>query len=243
MNIGEIFNQTNYLLNKEQFGAKLTVANFNRLAEFVQYDVIKQRYGLPEEYTPGAPIPRMSWEVTQKMTDDLKHLKVHYGGQTFPMLPVSTSGIAQIPSDYMHFSSAYYKYQKTVNGQAVEKWSSIENLTDFEWAARHENPNRTPSIKAPACKFQDTYIEFSPKSLGYVDFTYLRKPTAPVYAVTIVSTPTQDYQQYDPTNSVQLELPDDMHSDFVNLMVNRAAIHLRSAEMYQISENRQNKGI
>lgn len=239
MRIDKLYDLTGFILNKEQFGKRMKRADFNNLAEFVMYDVIKQRYGLPEAYAQQGIRPMISWETTQKITDDLKHLKIWYGGKDYPLLSVNSSGEATIPTNYLHYSSIRKEYQK--DGQT--KYSEIEVLFDNEIGDRLTNPNRTPSKKYPVCVFYDTFIQFYPKNIGYIHFTYLRKPLAPYYATTTATVNGEDVETYDSANSTQLELPEDMHFDFVRLMLQHFAINLRSGDVFQYAQQQKQQGL
>lgn len=234
MTIQQIYNLVNYITNKEQFGRTLKVSDFNLACEAAIYNLIKKRYGLPEHYSPGMPLPEQAWEITQKITDDLRILKKWLGGQNYPKMSLDQYGRAAIPEDYWHHSSMRY----TGNGQENVQ---VEVLKDDEIGARLDNPNRSPDYANPICVFYHNYIQFFPRDLQFVDFTYLRLPTVPVYAVT--TDPETDVQTYDPVNSVQLELPDDMHPDFVWYVLNYIGVNLRAEQVYSYSNEKINTGV
>ena len=231
MRIDKIYNLVNYILNKEQFTGKLKKDDFNTLAEFVVYDSIRERYGISEMAFKQGNIRDISRETSRNMTDDLKVLKVWMGGKSVPMLQVDTKGMATFPTNYLHYSSFRYQHVYTYSGTEKTKYAEIEVLFDNELGDRLSNPNREPNMRSPVVVMYDDYMQFYPKNLKYVDFTYLRKPNAPVYATTTAVVNGEDVETYSNVLSTQLELPDDMHMDFVRLMCSQVGVHLRATEV------------
>jgi hypothetical protein len=231
MRIDKIFNLVNYILNKEQFTGKLKKEDFNTLAEFVVYESIRERYGISEMAFKQGQVRDISRETSRNMTDDLRVLKVWMGGKTVPMLQVTSQGIAEFPSNYLHYSSFRYQHVYTYSGTEKIKYSEVEVLFDNELGDRLSNPNRTPTNRAPVVVLFSDYMQFYPKDLRYVDFTYLRKPIPPVYATTTAVVNNEDVETYSNLLSTQLELPEDMHMDFVRLMCAQIGVHLRANEV------------
>lgn len=229
MTIDKIYNLVSYILNKEQFTGKFKKADFNTLAEFVMYDAIRERYGLPEGTFRGG-VRDVSRETTRNMTDDLRHLKVWMGGNSTP-LQINADGRATFPQNYLHYSSLRYVYDYVYDEEHRSKEVEVEVLFDNELGDRLSNPNRTPTKKNPVCVLYSTFMQFYPKTLKRVHFTYLRKPVAPVYETTQATVNGEDIETYSASSSTQLELPEDMHFDFVRLMCQHIGIHLRAGEI------------
>jgi hypothetical protein len=233
-NINDIFELTEYVINKEQNGRAFSNTQFNLLLGGINLDVIKKRYGLPEEYQIGMPLPREAYQLTQKITDDLRHLLVYYGGSTLPLYPVSSTGILQLPSDYLHISSL-----RVPKGD--DEFSDIEILFDNELSDRLRNPNRNDFDKWPIGSFYSDYIKLYPADIGYVEFTYIKVPNTPRRAVTI--NPTTDVETYDPANSVQLDWPKDVYMDVVRYLLSLCGVHLNSPRVYQYAEQHKKTGV
>lgn len=230
-NINDIYLLVEYILNKDQFGHAFNNDEFNLAIKGVNQDLFKKKYGLPEDWRPGMPLSREYWQISQKITDDMRHLLKWLGGKTYPMLQVDSNGRADIPSDYIHQSSIRFNN----NGKTVQ----VEVLFDNEVADRLENPNRTPDYENPACSFYSDYIQFYPKNLHYVDFVYLRTPAIPVRAVTIAD----DIETYDPANSVDPEWPKDMYMDIVRYILSIAGVNLDSQRVFQYAEAKKQQGV
>lgn len=242
MNVNEILQYVNFRLNKEQSGRSMTEDQYNLILSVINIEYMKWKYGLPEEYQPGSPIPRQFWEATQKITDDMRWAKVKMGGQEGAKMMVDQNGIAQIPSDYLHYSSIWYTYSlnsKDCGTKPATKVYPIEVLFDSQVGDRISHPVKGPTLKYPFCCFYNNYIEFWPKEISSVDFTYIRVPRTPVYAYTVVN----DEAVYNANGSVQLEWPVDCHADIANLIVSLASENLRDQFMKQVSEQRKERGI
>lgn len=223
MNIYEIYKAVEFYLNKDQFGRHFPVTKFNSMIPVVEIDLFKQRYGLPQEYFPGMPIPRMSYEITQKISDDVSPMKVWLGSpQGTSALSVGSDGLAQLPVDYVHFSSA----------RTMEDYP-IEMLMDAQFNERLLNPNRTPSRRYPIMTRYGNHLMFAPKDLTKVHFIYLRPPKHAHLAVTI--DPVNDVEVYDPQNSRDTEFPIDMHTEYIRRMLMNMGVNIRSELIMQYS--------
>lgn len=243
MNIWEIFQFNNARANKDQSGRSFTVDQFNYILEGIDIDYLKLKYGLPEEYKPGAPLPRQAWEVTQKITDDLRHLKKILGGRDFPLLAVDKYGYADIPSDYVHQSSL--RWDQTLNAPDCKSENElnqipIEVLTDADFDGRLYDSIRVPWTKYPFCKFNNSYIEFKPANIQFVVFSYISMPISAYLAVTVDN--NNDYV-YDPVNSRDLEWPIDMHMDIANRIYMYLADNLSNPLMAQSGAKKLTEGI
>ena len=242
MQINEIYDAVLYRLNKDKVGRSYTVSDFNLHLKLANTDLFKVRYGLPEMYRPGLPIPPQAWSVSQKIEDDLRNCKVTMGNQS-PPLYVNKYGLADLPSDYVHQSTLYTDY------------GDIEVLDDDSWSGRLRASLRKPTAENAICRFLNGQIEFAPKNLSAVNFTYLRMPNTPFMDYDIVN----DVEVYldensvhandtvlssgDASRTVQLEWSRQVHTDFINLMVGYASEHLREQMIKQTSEGRKNKGV
>lgn len=239
--VNKVYNLCNYITNKEQMGNTINASEFNTVLYAVNIDFFRQRYGLPQEYVPGQPLPKMSYEITQKIIDDLSHFKVRMGIDVAAMV-VDNQGRANIPSDYVHFSSARYNMIKdNVCGTVNLKARTIEHLSDAQLGDRLGNSIKMPTLRNPVYATFNNYFQFYPKNLKYVEFTYLRMPRTPIYS--IVVDPNTDLEVYNPTTSVHLEYPEDCFTEIVTLCLGYIAPNLRSPDIMQYSQQLKEKGI
>lgn len=243
MNVFEVYNFVNYLANKDQSGKTFTPEQLNLAFKVIDIQFLKLKYGLPEDYRPGAPLPRQAWEITQKITDDLRRLKEIMGGRTKPLMLVDADGYADLPSDYIHYSSIRYDSTLNANDCADENKESsvpVEVLRDNDFDARLWSDIKKPWTKYPFSRFNNDHIEFRPRTIKFVVFSYIRMPQAANLVYTLND---ESEIVYDADASTQLEWPQDMHDDICNQLYKWLGQNLSSQEMVSAGTARQDKGI
>ena len=226
MNVDEIKKWVEFELNKNQSGNTLNKDEYNLALSMANASYFKTKYGLPEEYQPGKPLPRQAWAVTQENIDAMTPFLMGKGGRDLPQLKIDINGFASYPSDYVHHSAIRY------NGRPVEVISN-DVIGD-----RVSSPIVYPDKKYPVCSFYAGYIRFYPADLGYVDMDYLRFPATPVWAATILN----DEYVYNPAGSTQLEWPVQTHQDLAALVLQYASINIRDFNVEQLSQRRKIDG-
>lgn len=240
--VDTVLDLVNFISNKEQSGLTMKIDQYNLIIEAVNIDLLKKFYGLPEEYQAGQPLPRMSYEITKKIMDDLRHLKVRMGVDT-PALLLDSNGRADIPQDYLHLSSATYNQVYGIECSDSElKVREIELLTDAQIGNRLSNSIKKPTKKDPCMSMYSTYFQFYPRDLGMVNLTYLRLPKTPVYAVTFVESDTEDYALFDEVNSQHFEYPPDTLTDIVVKILSYVGVNLDKPQVTQYAEMKDEKG-
>ena len=166
--VDKVLKLVNFITNKETSGNTMKIDQFNTVIEGVNIDLLKQRYGLPEEYKAGQPLPTMSYEVTKKIMDDLSILKVRMGVDTPPLM-LDNFGRADIPSDYLHLSSA--RFNHVIDNQCTFKKvkpRDIELLNDAQIGDRLSNSIKMPTYKDPCMAIFSGYFQFYPADLKRV---------------------------------------------------------------------------
>lgn len=243
MNVWELYQLNEVRANKDQSGRSFTYEQFNAALQGVNIDFLKLKYGLPEEYKPGMALPRQAWEVTQKITDDLRACKVIMGGRTKPLLVVDQYGFANLPSDYIHYSAL--RWDRTANSADSEVANEVEHtpidvMKDGDFDGRLFSKIKTPWSKYPFCRVNNNHIEFRPLNIRFAVFSYIRMPRTPYLAVTVDG--NNDYV-YDAENSVELEWPVDAHIDIANLIFQTMSENLSNPMMYASAQKRKVEGI
>lgn len=225
-----------FLANKAQSGSNPTISNLNLATERAYWEWIMERYGNPNTYVPGQPIPRIAYQETQKITDDLKHLI------TKPTpIQVDKNGRANYPSDYLHVSSMRYKYKKQLNGcdSVITREVDVENYKDAEIGKVKASQVTPPTHRYPYYAFYDTYMEFEPKDLGQVTMTYLREPKTPKWEYTTVN----GRPVYDDVNSVDIEAPKEAMNEIAMRTLSFLGIHIREPQLIQYAETLKAQGV
>ena len=170
--------------NKDQSGGTYRINQYNTDLKVANMEMFSDIYGLPEEYQAGNPFPKKSFEITQKILDDLHLLKVNMGGggQNDPSPLEVQNGKGTIPKDYLHWVSMNYTLVEGEDCNTPKKSTpNVDLLTDAQWAARVDNVIRNRNVKKyPYCNIQRDYIRFRPEwAMQYVNFVYLRAPKDP----------------------------------------------------------------
>jgi len=231
MNVDELYKWVNFVSNKEQAG-QVSPEEFNLALKVINIDLFKEKYGLPEQYVPGQPLPAQAWQVTQKITDDLSFL--------LPSIPIiKLNGFFQRPSDYLAFSSARAIYTYNA-GCKVEKdeGTGIEIITDSEINTRLKNSIVGPEKDFPIGNFYAQGIRVWPELVDVIMLTYLREPRTPFRAYNIVN----DVDVYDAANSVQIEWNVTLHNDFAIRMLFYYGINLSEDKLIEFTNYRKNQG-
>lgn len=238
MTVWEIYQFIEFRANKDQSGRSYTPEQFNLACKAVNIEYFKLKAGLPEEYRVGAPMPRQAWQLTQKITDDLR-MFMHVMGIDGPQLQINRFGLATLPANYVRESSIMYDNASTLNCESVEGWTAVEVVTDAVWSDRLASSLKYPDKEYPICRFIGGRIEFAPKDLKYVSMTYLRMPNPAILGYTIDS---NNDIVYNPATSTQFEWPEDTHTDIANWMYSWLGENLNSPLMIQQAERRKMQG-
>lgn len=237
MTLMEIYDFIKFVGNKDFNGNFYTPAQFNSSIQVANLDYFKSRHGLPEEYQPGQPIPRVHPEVTQKIIDDLREFKEHVIDQ------VVSTGYFDIPADYIHYDDISYNYTRNIDGTPTALPRPVEMLTERKLSDRMGNYIKRPTTKNPVgvIRADDTNqrIYIFPDTINAVDFHYYRMPVKPVFDYTIVS----DELVYAPGTSTEFEWHENTHMDLIRILFSYLGINLRSQEIVQYAEMQKAKGI
>lgn len=239
MNIGDLYTWFNILAKKQLSGA-IKPDDFNIALNAVNIDFFALKIGLPDEYQPGLPLPRQAYEVTTRITDDIKHLR-----KKVPVAKDATTQLFLQPSDYGAFSSLRYPFVKNQNGMAVAYDRNIDMLTDEEYNYAVGAALSKPSLKKPKACYLNGGWEVKPDTIQLITLTYLRFPNTPVRAYTVVN----DEDIYSPgpapgfpNGSTQLDWPVTCHNDFIIRLGKYFGLYLREDEMVRFLDQRQFRG-
>jgi len=232
MNLLEMFELMKYVANKDFEGQVITPERFKLLLPVVSIDLFRNKYGLPEEYQPGRPVPSEYADITLKNTDDLKAFKMPSFGRAV------ANGVMSYPSDYAHRETLTYNYTPIINHVATVLPRPVEILREAEFAARTGNYTKQPTLANPIGVVRSDGIHIRPLTITSVDCFYYRWPVSPIFEYAL----GDGYLTYDPSSSVQFEFPVDEHLTLVRMMLSMVGINLRSEDMVQYSEQKLKTG-
>tara|TARA_R110000744_G_scaffold311825_1_gene419248 strand:+ start:1740 stop:2510 length:771 start_codon:yes stop_codon:yes gene_type:complete len=254
INIDEMYRFVQFVANKEQSGF-IKPTEFNLAVDRAQMQLFMERYNNPAEYQPGRPIPRVSYQQTQKISDDLRMFIKRL------MLPVNSDGMMNYPDDYIHFSKATYKYLSEIDledgsanagcvdcssavvGQSststIEKIVGVKPVDDGELNNLLSSSIVSPTLDYPILAFFEDGIQYYPKNLSSVELTYLHRPRVPLWSSTLVN----NRPIYNPSASIDLEWSEQVFNEIAIRILSFVGVNLREAELSQYSEGKKQTGI
>ena len=254
INIDDLYRFVQFISNKEQSGF-VKPSEFNIAVESAQMQFFMERYNNPAEYQSGRAVPRVAYNQTQKVSDDLREFIQRV------TLPVAANGVMNYPADYLHFSSASSSYVDvkfdrgttaedcptcnqdttvgTVSSNVTTKTVSIRPVDDSELSNLLSSSIVNPTLEFPVLTFYQEGIQYHPTNINTVDFVYLRKPITAQWAFTTVD----NRPVYDATTSIDLEWPIQVFNEIAIRVLAFVGINLREADLSQYSEGKRQTGI
>tara|TARA_R100000008_G_scaffold26150_1_gene14217 strand:- start:969 stop:1718 length:750 start_codon:yes stop_codon:yes gene_type:complete len=248
INVNDLYRFVQFIANKEQSGF-ITPEEFNLVADRAQMQFFMERYNNPAEYQPGRPVPRVAYQQTQKVSDDLREFITRI------TLNVPATGLTPYPGNYVHFSSATNPYAETTvtddancegcktegttTSNVVAKMAAVRPIDDNELQKIFSSNIVYPDAAHPILVFYDNGMQFYPIDIGLIQLTYLRRPVAPIWGFTLVN----GRPVYAPANSVDLEWPEQVFNEIAIRMLAFIGINLREADLAQYSETKRQTGV
>lgn len=247
VNINDFKQFVEFISNKSGMGSYVSPDEFNLNAYRAVMEFTMKRYGNPQEYQNGRPIPRITYEKTQKIIDDLRHLKeVHLmnvvnGEMNIPDGVSVTNSIGTIIPEYMHLSTLTYNYitNNDCNTSATVRKKSVEILKDDEVAVRCDSDLVPPTLNYPTANIQNSYIRFYPVNISQVEMVYLRQPNKPLWNYTVVS----NRFVYDATTSVDLDIPKEAFNEVAMMYLSYLGLRIREQQLVQYAETQKQQGV
>jgi hypothetical protein len=203
-------------------------AQFNIYAKRAQLEILNDLVGNIEEYQPGRPVPRKSFEVTSIISDDLANL---IAASEFPM----TAGIAPKPSNYMYLIPPM---EASVSVPASLSWTPVIFTTHGEKSMRLNSQINYPESDNPIGVNYNTFFQVYPDDMPRGRITYIRKPVDPEWGYTTVNSAPV----YNSGTSQDFELPEAMHMRICQKVLEYYGISLRDGDLLNVTENKLTKG-
>jgi len=169
MTLHEILSFVNFVANKEQSGLTMSPEQYNTLLIGFNTQVFA--------------IELETLEVQAK-AQQLPLYRLLYGASSLrpfrknDTMTTNGSGIAALPSDYVH----YTHFSSLYNGM----YRDIDVISDEEMSNRRTSLMETPLEIKPACTLYGNSAQFYPKDVGRtpqgdVEITYIASPATPNY--------------------------------------------------------------
>jgi hypothetical protein len=233
MTLFSMYELIKFITNKDFTGTVITPERFKELIKVTNIDLFRNKYGIPEEYQPGRPIPIEFVDITLKNTDDLKAFKMF-----LPNTPV-TNGILPFPVNYAHRNSIVYNFTKVINGVSTSLPKGVEILREAEFAERTGNYTKRPTISNPIGVVRSDGIHIRPITITAVDYSYYRFPVDPVFSYTL----GDGFITYDAPGSTEFEWPEDEKLTLTMMILKYVGINLRESELVQIANQQIQTGV
>lgn len=235
MDLGFVLKLVNFIV--KEFGKELQpIANnveFSDQLHYAQLKYFKNKIGLPEKYAPGMPLPSQAFEITKRITEDLRPFKVLMGYNDSTPLSFDERGFADYPKDY------YYPSVMTHVITGIKRYErEVEFLSDSEYTKRTTSFSEKPDKYFPVVNLQSDKIRIFPKGIRIVNFIYLRFPKKPFLAVSS----TRGFEEYDSENSTELEWNDVGVIDIISIFLGNIGISIQSGELLNYSEKLKVQG-
>lgn len=242
ININDFKTWFELLANKSGKGDYISPSRFNQLVEQSLWTWTMRKYGNEQEYQPGRPIPRISFELTQDVIDSLRHLKeerefyISNGQVPVPDGQTVKDNTNTVIPAYLHWI-AMYNYYTLADNSFTER--EIKLLRSNEVNRRVNSVINTPEQKRPVAEMRATYFKIWPSDVQMVRFEYLRHPASPEWAYTTVN----GRPVYDEENSTDIDAPLEAMNEITMIALSYIGINMREPELIQYAEAMKDKGI
>lgn len=228
MSLFEIYELVELILNKDYAGNIWSPDRFSQLIKVVNIDKFRKKFGLPEEYQPGRPVPKEYAEITLKNADDMKAFKMFMSNTACP------GGLLSYPSNYAHRDQIIYNRTTTIDGVSQSIPRQVEILRETEAAARRSNYTKAPSTKYPIGVMRSNGIQIYPITITAVDFAYWRWPVEPIFNYNQFA----GYITYNASTSTEFEWPQDEHTSLVRMILEYMGVNLREGDIVQYANTK-----
>jgi len=219
---------TEFLVRKNN-SQYLSPDQFNLIINRASRTIFVKRTGNPHDYQVGAPVPRMGFQITQKITEDLKRF------QETANLVLSAQGRVTYPSNLAYtIPGIFYKTQKQGNDRFVE----VEIIDKDKEGYRLGSAIMFPTRLRPIAVFESTYLQVYPTGISNIKFPYLRYPIDAVWAYTVVN----NRPVFDPVNSVDLEWEDMVINDIIMQALKSIGISIKDADVMNFANSESTQG-
>lgn len=231
MTLFEQYNFLNFIGNKDYGGNILKPEQFKALAPIVNIELFKEKMGLPEEYQPGQPISRQSFDLNKILNAETRFLREYEASQAVG------SGTISYPSDFFIVDEIRYVYQRTIDGVTISIPKPAQELTEREYSDRAGNFTKKPTTENPVYVLRSGGIYIYPVTIVQVQFSYLRYPIDPVF----------DYVQEtgyitEGSSPTEYEWGRHLHPLLSMKILSHLGINLRENQMLQYAEMYKERG-
>lgn len=214
MTVEELRIFINAIANKDQTGNSMTPDEYNSYLARANEDKFRFEYGLRER-GPQNPI---YFQSNQNSTDALRTFI------TNTTIASAAPTIYVLPTNYVHFISCA---NFVGNSPRPVTFVNRDEMNQIQ-----VDPIAFPTEDYPYGTIEGGQMIVYPNTIGQVYFTYLRRPTTPVWGYTIIN----DEAVYNAATSTQLEWNSVYHIDIARLILGYLGINFRDADLLTYAE-------
>lgn len=236
MTIDEAYKFIDFIIKKSNAGGYLSPDEFNLIINRAQIQYFNKLYGNQNDYRYDRPVPRISYAVTEKISNSLSPFLVSES------VSADVNGQIDVPSALFQTVSL----SKNINGvpyevTRVEHDRVANNMTSYYDAPSDEFPIYT--------QLSDKFQFYPSTSGGNYSFKYLKQPEDMVWAYTIVNgrptyAATASGSAVIPnTGSVQPLWKDMDMNEIIYLALSYIGINLKDGEVEQFANMKTQSGL
>ncbi len=219
---------TEYLVRKNNSGY-LTPEQFNLIINRASRTIFVKRSGNPHDYQVGAPIPRIGFQITQKITEDLKIFQENAN------LILSPQGRVSYPSNLAYTIPGIF-YKTLRHGQ--ERYVPVEIIDKDKEGYRLSSAIVFPTKIRPVALFESTYLQIYPTGISNIKFPYLRYPIDAIWAYNVIN----GRPVFDSSKSVNLEWEDMVVNDIIMQALKSIGISIKDADVMSFANSESTQG-
>lgn len=244
VNIDKYRRFVRFIANKNGKGAYESTPEFNLNAERAIMEFTMKRFGNPHEYTQGRPVPVIGFQASQKVMDDLRHLKED---RPFKVVDGSfdipdgtfNDAVGQLAPSYLHLSIMYYFKVTSEDGTIKKSRKGFKILKDNQVDDVLGSCFLAPDIDHPHGHIEGSSIRVYPETIDRAHLVYLRQPISPVWGFDLVD----NREVYNASASTDLDIPEEAMNEVAMMHLSYIGIHIREQELIAYSEQAKQAGV
>ncbi len=226
MTIDEVYKFVNFIIKKSNAGGYLSPDEFNLIINRAQIQYFNKLYGNQNDYRYDRPVPRISYAVTEKISNSLSPFL-----SDATALVIDVNGQVNLPVDLFQTVSI----TKTVNNVEYE----ITRVEHDRIANNLSSYYDAPTTDFPIYTQLRTKFQFYPKNLASATLYYLKKPTEMAWGYTTVN----GRPVYNAGTSVQPLWKDMDMNEIIYIALSYIGVNLKDPDVSQFAEVKNNNGL
>ena len=226
MTIDEVYKFINFIVKKSNAGGYVTPFEFNLLINRAQIQYFNKLYGNQNDYRYDRPVPKISYAVTEKISNSLSPFLSDKTTVT-----IDANGQCTTPTDMIQMVAV----TKEVSGKEYE----ITRVEQDRVANNLSSYYDAPDTEFPIYAQLRTKLQFYPKTLASASVIYLKKPTNMAWAFTTVS----GRYVYEPLLSVQPLWSDVDMNEVMYIALSYIGVNLKDQEVSQFANIKTQTGL